>query len=103
MFGKEQCANMACERGTDTFSATVVLGTPEPWPRRLISDLSSQHSTINSQLCRFILLNSYFPCWLSAPCHSSRFHESAHRAFDLFWRRRPIANTDSDDRSSMPG
>jgi Domain of unknown function (DUF5615) len=40
---------------------------------------------------------------ISARCHSSRFHESAHGAFDLFWRRRPIANTDSDHRSSMPG
>ncbi len=39
----------------------------------------------------------------SAGCYSSRFHESAHGAFDLFWRCRPIANTDSDDRSSMPG
>ncbi len=42
-------------------------------------------------------------CEHSVRCYSSRFHESAHGAFDLFWRRRPIANTDSDHRSSMPG
>jgi len=39
----------------------------------------------------------------SAGCYSSRFHESAHGAFNLFCCGRPIANTDSDDRSSMPG
>src|SRR5436305_12081493 len=39
----------------------------------------------------------------SARCCSSRLHESTHGAFDLFWRRRQITNTDSDHRSSMPG